>query len=29
MGHVTILSNEKQDLIHKANKVKGALTVVA
>jgi len=27
MGHVTIISNEKQDLIHKANKVKQALTV--
>lgn len=29
MGHVTILSAEKQDLLHKANKVKQALTVVA
>ena len=29
MGHVTILSAEKQDLIHKANKIKQALTVVA
>lgn len=29
MGHVTILSNEKQDLIHKANKVKQALTVIS
>jgi 5-(carboxyamino)imidazole ribonucleotide synthase len=27
MGHVTILSTEKQDLIHKANKVKQSLTV--
>jgi 5-(carboxyamino)imidazole ribonucleotide synthase len=29
MGHVTILSNEKQDLIHKANKVKNLLSVIA
>ena len=29
MGHVTILSSEKQDLLHKANKVKQALSVVA
>jgi 5-(carboxyamino)imidazole ribonucleotide synthase len=29
MGHVTILSNEKQDLIHKANKVKQLLSVIA
>jgi len=29
MGHVTILSNEKQDLIHKANKIKQLLSVVA
>lgn len=29
MGHVTILSAEKQDLIHKANKIKQALSVVA
>jgi 5-(carboxyamino)imidazole ribonucleotide synthase len=29
MGHVTILSAEKQDLIHKANKIKQALTVIA
>lgn len=28
MGHVTILSNEKQDLIHKANKIKQALSVI-
>jgi len=28
MGHVTILSNERQDLIHKANKVRGALTAI-
>ncbi|MBA2745651.1 MAG: hypothetical protein H0U44_05445, partial [Flavisolibacter sp.] len=27
MGHVTILSTEKQDLIHKANKIKQALTI--
>jgi 5-(carboxyamino)imidazole ribonucleotide synthase len=27
MGHVTILSNQKQDLIHKAHKIKHALTV--
>ena len=29
MGHVTILSNEKQDLIHKANKIKQALSVIS
>ena len=29
MGHITILSNEKQDLIHKANKIKMLLTVVS
>lgn len=29
MGHVTVLSNEKQDLIHKANKIKQALKVVS
>lgn len=29
MGHITILSAEKQDLIHKANKVKQALSVVS
>jgi 5-(carboxyamino)imidazole ribonucleotide synthase len=29
MGHVTILSNEKQDLIHKANKIKQLLSVVS
>ena len=29
MGHVTVLSNEKQDLIHKANKIKQLLSVVA
>jgi 5-(carboxyamino)imidazole ribonucleotide synthase len=29
MGHVTILSKEKQDLLHKANKVKHGLKVVA
>ncbi len=29
MGHVTVLSNEKQDLIHQANKIRQALTVVA
>jgi hypothetical protein len=27
MGHVTVLSAEKQDLIHKANKIKQNLTV--
>jgi 5-(carboxyamino)imidazole ribonucleotide synthase len=27
MGHVTVLSNEKQDLIHKANKIKQLLSV--
>lgn len=29
MGHVTILSNEKQDLIHKANKVKQLISVIS
>jgi 5-(carboxyamino)imidazole ribonucleotide synthase len=29
MGHITILSNEKQDLIHKANKIKQSLSVVS
>ena len=29
MGHITILSNEKQDLIHKANKVKQMLSVTS
>lgn len=29
MGHVTVLSNEKQDLIHKANKVKQLLSVIS
>ncbi|HZH01591.1 MAG TPA: 5-(carboxyamino)imidazole ribonucleotide synthase [Flavisolibacter sp.] len=29
MGHVTIMNNEKQDLIHKANKIKQTLTVVS
>ncbi|RYZ16102.1 MAG: 5-(carboxyamino)imidazole ribonucleotide synthase [Chitinophagaceae bacterium] len=29
MGHVTVLSDEKQDLIHKANKVRQTLRVVS
>ena len=29
MGHITLLSNEKGDLIHKANKIKQTLKVVA
>jgi 5-(carboxyamino)imidazole ribonucleotide synthase len=29
MGHVTIISSEKQDLIHKANKVKQSLSVIS
>jgi 5-(carboxyamino)imidazole ribonucleotide synthase len=29
MGHVTVLSNEKQDLIHKANKIKQLLSVIS
>jgi 5-(carboxyamino)imidazole ribonucleotide synthase len=29
MGHVTVLSNEKQDLIHNANKIKQMLNVIA
>ncbi|HZF64333.1 MAG TPA: 5-(carboxyamino)imidazole ribonucleotide synthase [Chitinophagaceae bacterium] len=29
MGHVTVLSKEKQDLLHKANKIKQTLSVVS
>jgi 5-(carboxyamino)imidazole ribonucleotide synthase len=29
MGHVTVLSHEKQDLIHKANKIKQLLSVIS
>jgi len=29
MGHVTILSREKQELIHKANRIKTALKIQA
>jgi 5-(carboxyamino)imidazole ribonucleotide synthase len=29
MGHITILSNEKGDLIHKANKIKQTVRVIA
>jgi 5-(carboxyamino)imidazole ribonucleotide synthase len=29
MGHMTILSSEKQDLIHKANKIRQLLSVVS
>jgi 5-(carboxyamino)imidazole ribonucleotide synthase len=29
MGHITVMSTEKQDLIHKANKIKQALKVTA
>lgn len=29
MGHVTVLSNEKQDLIHKANKIRKTLKVTS
>ncbi|SDC09225.1 5-(carboxyamino)imidazole ribonucleotide synthase [Niabella drilacis] len=29
MGHVTIISNEKADLLHKANKIKHGLSVIA
>ncbi|MFN2437831.1 MAG: 5-(carboxyamino)imidazole ribonucleotide synthase, partial [Chitinophagaceae bacterium] len=28
MGHVTLMSAEKQDLLHKANKIKQMLTVI-
>jgi hypothetical protein len=28
MGHVTILSNEKYDLVHKAHKIRNTLKVV-
>ena len=29
MGHITIMSNEKQDLIHKANKIKQTFSVIS
>ena len=29
MGHITIMSQEKQDLLHKANKIRQALTVTS
>ena len=29
MGHVTILSNEKQELKHQANKIKHTLKVIS
>ena len=29
MGHVTILSNEKQELLHQANRIKNTLKVIA
>lgn len=29
MGHITVLSSEKQDLIHKANKIKQTLSVIS
>lgn len=29
MGHITVLSNEKQDLIHKANKIRQTIKVIA
>ena len=29
MGHVTVLSNEKQDLVHKANKIRQTISVTA
>jgi hypothetical protein len=29
MGHVTILSKEKQELVHQANRIKNTLKVVA
>jgi 5-(carboxyamino)imidazole ribonucleotide synthase len=29
MGHITILSNERQELIHTANKIKHALKVIS
>lgn len=29
MGHITLMSNEKTDLVHKANKIKQALKVIA
>jgi len=29
MGHVTVLSREKQELIHQANRIKHNLSVIA
>ena len=29
MGHVTIISNERADLVHKSNKIKSLLEIVA
>ncbi|HVF97427.1 MAG TPA: hypothetical protein VM871_08910, partial [Flavisolibacter sp.] len=29
MGHITVMSNEKADLVHKANKIKSLVQVVA
>lgn len=29
MGHVTVISNEKADLLHKANKIKHGLSVIS
>ncbi|HEY0354975.1 MAG TPA: 5-(carboxyamino)imidazole ribonucleotide synthase, partial [Flavisolibacter sp.] len=29
MGHITIISNEKQDLLHKANKIRQILNVIS
>jgi 5-(carboxyamino)imidazole ribonucleotide synthase len=29
MGHITVLSAEKADLVHKANKIKSLITVVS
>ena len=29
MGHVTIISREKQDLVHKAHKIRNTLKVVS
>jgi 5-(carboxyamino)imidazole ribonucleotide synthase len=29
MGHVTIISREKQDLVHKAHKIRNTLKVIS
>ena len=29
MGHITVISNEKADLVHKANKIKSLIKVIS